>query len=168
MSLPRVRFTVRKAMLAVAILAVLLAYFLVPLGRLTVYHRVQREMDAAIRALEYRVPPGVSPAVWECAWGWTSTAYGNVCFSEEHVSTEELYRLRKDLMPKLQGPVDLQTLVWVWDRLAQTGPHGRRYVGQHKPSFLECLPPGTVPTASPGPELAGSQQESRKRELTSS
>jgi hypothetical protein len=101
-------------------------------------------MDDAIEALKYRVPPGMSPSVWECAWEWTSTAYGNVCFSEEHVRIEEMYRLRDELIPKLRGPIDPQTLVWIWARLAQTGPHGKRYVGRFKQVFLNCFPPGMV------------------------
>ena len=121
---PYARITVWRLMVLVAIAAAFLATIGRPIGRRLEYARVQREMDDAIRALEYRVPPGVSPSVWECAWGWTLTAYGNVCFSEEHVRIGEMYRLRDELMPKLSGPVGPQTLVWIWDRLAKTGPHG--------------------------------------------
>jgi hypothetical protein len=150
------QLTVRRLMVVVAIVAVLLAALIVPLGRQLEYGKLRREMNDSIDALQYRVPHGVSPRVWECAWGWTLTAYGNVCFSEEHVRIEEMYRLRDELVPKLRGPVGPQTLVWIWERLAQTGPHGKRYVGQHRQSFLDCFPPGMVPvppTLGFGPTL---------------
>jgi hypothetical protein len=146
-----VRVTVRRFLLAIAFLADLLSFCIVPLARLSEYGRVRGEMQDSIYGLQYRVPQGVNPATWECAWGWTLNAYGNICFSEEHVHIDEMYRLRAELLPKLRGPGGLQTLAWVWDRLAQTGPHGRRYVELHRPSFLNCFAPGTIPTTSPSP-----------------
>jgi hypothetical protein len=136
------RFTVRRTMIMVAVVALLLT-IIIPVGRLSHYARVQRQMQDWLYTLQYRVPPGISPATWDCAWGWTLTAYGNVCFSEEHVPINELYRLREDFASKLQGPIDAATLVWFWDRLSRTGPHGKRYVTRHKPAFMDCFPPGT-------------------------
>jgi hypothetical protein len=90
--------TVRRLMVVVAIVAVLLVALIVPVGRRYEYEKLRREMNDSIDALQYRVPQGVGPRVWECAWGWTLTAYGNVCFSEEHVRIEEMYRLRDELV----------------------------------------------------------------------
>jgi hypothetical protein len=142
MRLPR--FTVRRLMITVAVLALLLAV-IVPVGRLSHYARVQRQMYDSISALRSRVPPSISPVTWECASGWTITAYANVCFSEEHVTIGEMYRLREDLALELQGPITPDTLVWIWDRLSRTGRHGKQYVAKFKQAFLECFPPGTFP-----------------------
>lgn len=127
-------------MAAVAVLAVLLGTFVVPVGRRFEFSRLARQMDTSIRYLRPTNFSGVSPTVWECAQVWTVTAYGNVCFSPEHVATAEMYRLRDDLERKLAGPVDLDTLTWIWDRLARTGPSGKRYVERFRPLLEECLP----------------------------
>jgi hypothetical protein len=161
---PGVKFTLRRTMASVALLAVLFAICLVPARRfsqLVEYARVRREMNDAITGPQYRVPNGISPDVWECAWGWTLTAYGNVCFSEEHVRIEEMHRLREEVLPKLCGPVGPQTLVWIWERLAQTGPHGKRYVARFRQSFLDCFPPGIVREPPTLPGAPTSQRKTR-------
>jgi hypothetical protein len=143
MKRPIAQFSIPTMMIAVAVSGLVLT-LIVAVGRRTHYGYVQREMYDALTTLQNRPPPGVSLATWECAWGWTVTAYGNVCFSEEHVTTGELLRFREDLSAELQGPITLDTLVRIWDRLSRTGPHGRRYVSRFKPEFLACLPPGSV------------------------
>jgi hypothetical protein len=139
-----VRITVRRSMALVAVIAALLAIIIVPVGRKLEYAKVQREMNDSIQSLRYRAPNGVDPAVWQCAANWTSTAYGNICFSEEHVGIEEMYRLRDEMLAKLSGPADPDLLLWIWERLARTGPHGKRYVGRFRRSFLDCFPAGMV------------------------
>jgi hypothetical protein len=51
-----------------------------------------------------------------------------------------MYRLREDLEVKLKGNVDLGTLRWIWHRLGDTGPYGKRYTERYKSAFLNCLP----------------------------
>jgi hypothetical protein len=145
------RFSIWKLMVAVAVLSVLLGFCVLPVFELNAYHRLQRQTDTSIRYLRPTDPQAVSPVAWECASGWTITAYGNICFSPEHVSYAELCRFRDDLDRKLAGKIDPSTLIWIWDRLAETGPHGQRYVRRFKPIFLaECLPSlGSGPTTPP-------------------
>jgi hypothetical protein len=145
MRLPRVRFTVRRLMFVVPCLAAFLAFIATPVYQEMRYWNIRQELNDRISSLKPAVPPGTNPTVWDCASSWTITAYGNVCFSEEHVSLEEMYCFRDDLDSKLKGPVNSALLVWIWDRLAQTGPHGKRYVARHKGSFMDCFP---APTAA--------------------
>jgi hypothetical protein len=109
-----------KLMTVVALLALPMAFCLVPIHRQTEWSRLERQMDTSIRYLRPSDPSTVDPAVWDHALGATITAYGNVCFSTEHVSIPEMYRLRDDLDAKLKGKVDLDTLVWIWERLGGT------------------------------------------------
>jgi hypothetical protein len=150
------RFTVARLMVAVAFVAVWLGFCIVPVWRQAEFHRLARQIDEPIRKLRATRPYEVSPSVWECAHNWTITAYCNVCFSPGHVRTEEMYRLREDVRRKLEGEINLDTLEWIWDRLAQTGPHGKRYVERFRPRFQECFPkpaasvtPGMVPSTVP-------------------
>jgi hypothetical protein len=134
------RLPVWKLMTIVALLALPMAFCLVPIGRQAEWGRVHRQMDDTIRYLKPSDPSGVDPAVWDHALGATITAYGNVCFSTEHVSIPEMYRLRDDLDAKLKGKVDLDTLVWIWERLGETGPPGQSYARRHRPLLDQYLP----------------------------
>jgi hypothetical protein len=134
------RLAVWKLMAIVALLALPMAICLVPLGRQTEWGRVHRELDERIRDLKPSDPSGVAPAVWDNALMATSTAYGNVCYSIQHVTTAEMDRLRDDLDAKLKGKVDLDTLIWIWERLGETGPAGKRYAREKRPLLDQCLP----------------------------
>jgi hypothetical protein len=134
------RLSVWKLMAIVALLAVPMAFCLVPVGRQAEWRRVHQDIDDTIRYLEPSEPSTVDPTVWENARGATITAYANVCFSTGHVSMAEMYRLRRDLDAKLKGQVDLDTLIWIWERLGKTGPHGESYARRHRPLLDQWLP----------------------------
>jgi hypothetical protein len=105
--------------------------------------RLARQIDSSIRYLRPSHPDVVNPAVWDCAHGWVVTANGNVCFSPEHAATSEMHRLRHDLQKRIAGEIDLNTLKWIWSRLGDTGPHGKRYVDRFGSSFRDCFPSGS-------------------------
>lgn len=102
------------------------------------WHGPRRDGQAIVRRLESMRPDTADLAVWKCATEAIETAYGNICFSPEHVSMAEMRRLRNDLDAKLRGPVDMATLAWIWNRLGETGPHGRRYIKRFKSLFHDC------------------------------
>ena len=137
------RFSLGRMMLGLAVVAVLLALF-VPVGRMRHYHSLRTQTDGMLRTLRYRVPRGIDPWAWESAWILTVNAHGNICYSEREVSIEEMYRLRDDFSAKFRGPIGTETLVWIWCRLARTGPDGQRYVSWHKVALEDCLPPGKI------------------------
>jgi hypothetical protein len=136
--LPR-RISLIGALAVVALLAILMNFCLVPIGRDMDWMRLRRQMDVSIRSLGPSHPDAVNPSVWDCAHSWVVTAYGNICFSPEHTATAEMYRLRDDLKKKLAGEIDLNTLKWIWSRLGDTGPHGKQYIERHTPPFRDCF-----------------------------
>lgn len=87
----------------------------------------KRDIEALLEQVRKTPPTGVDPRRWDVAWETTYNAFGNVCFSPEHVSVAEMRRLHKDIRKKLAEPPSVEWLRWVWYRLAQTGPHGKRY-----------------------------------------
>ena len=91
-------------------------------------------------SLRSRRPESVSAKQWEYAVGWAVTAFHNVCFSEEHVTYDELVRFNHDVRKELEGEVSLQAIDWVWARLAQTGPHGEQYVKRFEPQYRSSIP----------------------------
>ena len=89
--------------------------------------------------LAERRPESVPTKTWEDAAGWAKTAYHNVCYSERHVRFEELVRFNHDARVKFSGAVDLQSIDWVWERLAETGPHGQRYVEKFESEYRSLV-----------------------------
>ena len=120
------RFTTRRALAVVALIGVLLGCVIVPLfknidrrNKRAEYRRVGDSLVRAIDGLNNRVPQGVSPSTWVRTVNWTTLCQFNVCYGTDRTSIDDLYRLREDLNPKLRGPVDVETLEWMWDRLSR-------------------------------------------------
>jgi hypothetical protein len=149
MRLHRVHFNLRKAMVIIAILALFLAFVIVPLvseiersRKREEYERVVGGMTSAIFALKTRVPPGVDPARWLAAVELTAVAHFNAFHLWHPPTLHEACRLRGELMPILTGPMDMQTLAWTWDRIRQTGADARHFTDNHEPEFRKCFAPG--------------------------
>ena len=98
-----------------------------------------RRMNDLVHTLPARRPDGVSEKSWEVAVNWVHTAVNNVCFSATHVPLVEMKRFVNDLESRLSGRVDLDIVNWIWDRLEQTGPHGKQYVANWRQEFLRDL-----------------------------
>jgi hypothetical protein len=107
--------------------------------RLIRYGREHRATHEVLMGLSSRRPPNIDAEVWEIATAWAGTAYCNVCFSPAHVPFDELCRVHTDLDEALKGPVDLETIDWIWDRLGRTGPTGREYQERFELSYREEL-----------------------------
>lgn len=136
------RISITGALAIVAGTAVLLSLCIIPTGRQMEWRGLQSEMQTTLRNLRPSRPP-VSQATWNCAHGWVTNAYGNVIVVQGVPTTAEMYRLRDDLETKLKGSHDLNTLKWLWNRLGETSPHGKRYTEIFGASFRDCFPPGS-------------------------
>lgn len=106
---------------------------------LYVYAQERTAAYEVVVQLPDRRPESVDAKVWEVATSWAITAYANVCFSEGHVPIDELRRFRVDVEKRLAGDVDLATIDWLWQRLAETGPHGQQYRQRFEPQYRENL-----------------------------
>jgi hypothetical protein len=94
-----------------------------------------RKMEHLLDTLPERRPEAVSDKTWDAAVRWTGIASANVCFSTSHVPLPEMKRFVKCLEKRMSEPVDLDTIEWIWDRLDETGPHGKRYVANWRPEY---------------------------------
>jgi len=88
---------------------------------------------------EDRPPPGVCKRRWEAAWVTAYNGFGNVCFSPNDVSLQEMNRFKTDLQAKMQQPATLASLRWFWGRLAETGPHGNKYIKRMTPLLEDAI-----------------------------
>jgi hypothetical protein len=112
------------------------------------YAQEKKAIRVALDELQRdRRPEKVDVEVWKAATSSTITAYENICFCESTVPIGELKRFRADIDERLTGHVDLSTTDWIWQRLAETGPHGRLYRKKFEPEYRLCLYK-TVPFAT--------------------
>lgn len=94
------------------------------------YNHRSQGINEKIKALAGRRPANVSPELWQECVAWASIAEGNICFSEKHASYETMCRFERQLDEKLKNDIDLATIEWIGDRLAETGPHGQQYMAK--------------------------------------
>jgi hypothetical protein len=166
-SMPAHRISLSGAMLLIALLGLALAV-LFPREPLR-FQRAFQRLISDLRSLEGRKPPDVPPLVWKNAVEVTWNVSGNV-FSPGRVSTDEFERFDAELEQKLQGEVGLETLDWIWERLARTPTEtGRRkgtrdFVARYRALYerivqgQRSLPPsgGMAPApAAPPPPATG-------------
>jgi hypothetical protein len=48
-------------------------------------------------------------------------------------------RFERELNRRLKGPVDLQTIDWIWDEMARLTPNGKTYSDSYRPTTPERL-----------------------------
>jgi hypothetical protein len=156
MHFPRLRLTLRVSLIIIATLSALLAFIIKPIisernrrNYRYKYVAMATEILYAIVALEKRVPNGVDPSNWKSAVQETAIAHYNTCWCSHPPTIEELDRLRNDLDARLRRPVDIQTLLWIWDRLARTCVGGKDFTDRYKVRLDDCFQPGTLPILRP-------------------
>src|SRR5262245_5625588 len=122
---PRIRQICCLAALAMgAGVVVWIASEIIPRSR---YGYASERIRSKIASLRQRRPADVDAKQWDECVDWAVTAHCNICFSEGHTSFQEMRRFEADLDEKREGPVDLNTLKWIGERLERTGPHGQQY-----------------------------------------
>jgi hypothetical protein len=136
-----------KLVVWLAVLAGLLLGMLVIGGGTWLGHRIwnirafraEHDALAAILTRWQQSPPArVDPRVWREVVVVVHNAMGNVCFTYQHVPVAEMRRLRREVEAQARGPVTLDTLEWLWNRLGQTSPHGAEYIQRMRPLWDEA------------------------------
>lgn len=95
--------------------------------------RAERDRIEAILETWQTPPPGEDAHIWREGWVTIYNAMGNVCFTFHQVSQEEMERLAHDVEQMDREPHDWDRLDRLWDRLGETGPHGRKYIDRMRP-----------------------------------
>lgn len=129
--------------LGIATLIGIAMYLLIPVVRDFIefrnYYRLQRSTRDLIDAWSEKQPDGVPPEAWEHATDWTKNAFDNIFFSPNHTSLSELEKFRADLETRLAKKGDMDTVDWIWKRLSETGPNGKRYVERFGARYREAF-----------------------------
>jgi hypothetical protein len=103
------------------------------------FHQESEEIKKLLSQWREHSPPGVNEDRWRAAWYIAYNGFGNICFSPKHVSLEEIYRLKAEVQAKMREPATMASVRWFWNRLAETGPHGKQYIKQMAPLFNHAM-----------------------------
>ncbi len=112
------------------------AWTAIPLMR---YNQRSSRINEKITSLRAQRPPDVRADLWDECIAWASIAHCNICFSEEDATYEAMCRFEQQLDEKLQEDVDLTTIVWIGERLAETGPHGQQYMKKWRKQWEQMI-----------------------------
>ncbi|MDY0169920.1 MAG: hypothetical protein RBS80_25480 [Thermoguttaceae bacterium] len=103
------------------------------------YNQRSRRINQKIADLRAQQPPDVRADLWNECIAWASIAHCNICFSEGHTTYEAMVRYEENLEEKLEGDVDLTTIEWIGERLAETGPHGQQYMEKWRKQWQSMI-----------------------------
>jgi hypothetical protein len=103
-------------------------------------HRIGRQIEEQIESLAKRRPPKMTKEQWTSAVAWTLNLHGNSLISFQ-CDSATLGNFRDRLAERLAGPVDMTTILWIWDEYALVCPGGAKYQ-RFRPMMLEEIEAG--------------------------
>jgi hypothetical protein len=117
-----------------------------------VYEPIRRHKDfcsatrAELETLAKKRPPDLTREQWNNIVGWTLNGHGNSVVAKRpglggpRIPRAEMDRFLAELRQRLSGPVDLQTINWIWDEFVRLAPEsGRHYSERYRPTSPEKL-----------------------------
>lgn len=120
------QFSLRKILLITVAISMVLAVYAHFEREWFSPRRRDLQIRDAIRSLEARRPPDVTPQAWQAAVFWTQNLHGNSMVPFE-ASDHQIKVFQEDLNQRLSQPIDLDTIYWIWDEYAKLTPAGKRY-----------------------------------------
>jgi hypothetical protein len=97
-----------------------------------------RETRAEFELLVGKRPPTITRKQWQHVVAWTLNAHANCMFTRTIPQTDRDQFLT-ELRRRLQEPVDLTTVDWIWDELVRLTPNGGTYSDRYRPTTPERL-----------------------------
>ena len=80
-------------------------------------------------------PPEIPPGEWEFLVGWTINLHGNCGGSQTWIADRpRSRRFVEALEQRLQKPVDVATIDWIWDEYAAFTSGGKKYSDKYRPT----------------------------------
>jgi len=89
-------------------------------------YRETQKLHELIQSLANRRPDQLTQRQWQTAVDWTNNLNGN-SLVWEFKDGPAIRTLRQQLETKLEGEVNMDTIIWIWDRYAELCPAGARY-----------------------------------------
>jgi hypothetical protein len=94
-----------------------------------------REVKSELGTLAKKRPAGITREQWQQIVAWTLNAHANTLVATSRIPPDERERFVAELRRRLQGPVDLGTIDWIWDEFVRLAPGwGPSYSEQWRPT----------------------------------
>ena len=99
--------------------------------------RTDKQMQRAILQLATKCPADVSRERWAHCIGWTWQLHGNYG-PYWHWDQDERQGFIEELEQRVNGPVDMATIDWIWNQYVEHADGGENYEG-YRPTRPESL-----------------------------
>jgi hypothetical protein len=108
-----------------------------------------RSVHVELKSLTKKRPPDVSRQQWKCVVAWTLNGHANILTTFRNNPQAERDRFLAELRERLNGPVTLATIDWIWDQYEMLNPsYGPVYSGRYRPTSPERLREFETPGSS--------------------
>jgi hypothetical protein len=98
------------------------------------HRRWYNQVRVDLYALADKRPADVPPGQWEFMVGWTLHLHSNWGASHTWVDRDQMWPFLEELERRLQGPVSIGTIDWIWDEYARITKGGREYGERYRPT----------------------------------
>ena len=135
----RVSFNVFASVLAIGFLLAFVSVailFVMTVYKFKTFYFHTNRIELVVEGMRDRKPADIDQELWGEACDWLCTANGNICYSPESMPTEIVKDLAWRFESRGEGEVDLNTVEWMWDQFAGTGPAGAHYARRHRACYL--------------------------------
>ena len=89
---------------------------------------------AELNSLADKRPADVPPGQWKFMVGWNLNLHGNWGVLHTWVDRDQKWPFLEELERRLQGPVTVATIDWIWDEYARITKGGRGYGERYWPT----------------------------------
>lgn len=123
----------------VVVLLIGLAVFVAPIFRSEYRFQMYKSEIKSCRQLVTKIsksrPPHVPEKQWEKASEWAGIVISNVHAADYYFPLEELRAFRIELERRCEGPIDLNTIDWIWAHLKSGKSGGAKYTAKIEPQY---------------------------------
>jgi hypothetical protein len=92
----------------------------------TAPYREAEKIHVQILSLADRRPAEMTQSQWDSAVSWTNNLHAN-SLVWGFKNAAPIRSLRLQIESRLDGPVTMDTIIWIWDQYAELCPLGARY-----------------------------------------
>lgn len=110
------------------------AFWFLALEPIRVHREWSNRVEADLKSLAGKRPADITLDEWESLVGWTLNLHGNCGVHYAWVDRAEREPFLAELERRLQGPVSVATIDWIWDEYARITKYGQTYSDKFRPT----------------------------------
>lgn len=115
------------------------AFYVSIVKPLVFYSKWFERVRSSIYTLADKRPAEVSRGQWDFMIGWTLNLHGNAAFGPRQIDSQAAAEFADELDRRLQGPMNISDIDWIWDRYESFSEGGKSYSDKYRPTRPENL-----------------------------